>query len=152
MVFSVILAFQNVELVPNGTLLIHIALILLMIWVLNRTFFRPINRVIQSREKNKGGRSGEAEEILRSVEEKQARYDAALLEARSKGYELIEKERSEAITARQATIISTREEVEQTTAQEKAEIERQAAEARATIKTEAEKMAEKISSNILRAE
>jgi F-type H+-transporting ATPase subunit b len=151
MVFSVILAFQNVELVPNGTLLIHIALILLMIWVLNRTFFRPINRVIQSREKNKGGRSGEAEEILRSVEEKQARYDAALLEARSKGYELIEKERSEAITTRQATIISTREEVEQTTAQEKAEIERQAAEARATIKTEAEKMAEKISSNILNA-
>jgi F-type H+-transporting ATPase subunit b len=151
MVFSVILAFQNVELVPNGTLLIHIALILLMIWILNRTFFRPINRVIESREKNKGGRSGEAEEILRSVEEKQSRYDAALLEARSKGYELIEKERTEAITARQATISSTREEVEQTTAQEKAEIERQAAEARAAIKTEAEKMAEKISSNILNA-
>ena len=80
---------------------------------MNRTFFRPINQVIHSREKNKGGRSGEAEEILRSVEEKQSRYDAALLEARSKGYELIEKERSEAVAKRQAEIGSVKEEVEQ---------------------------------------
>lgn len=151
MVFSAILAFQNVELVPNGTMLIHIALILLMIWILNRTFFRPINRVIESREKNKGGRSGEAVEMLKSVEEKQTRYDAALLEARSKGYELIEKERTEAISARQALIGSTREEVAQMTAQEKAEIQRQTAEAKAALVSEAEKMAEKISSNILRA-
>ena len=54
----VVLAFaegSGIQLVPDGTILIHIALILLMIWVLNRTFFRPINRVIQSHEKNKGG-------------------------------------------------------------------------------------------------
>ena len=150
MVFSAILAFQNVELVPNGTMLIHIALILLMIWVLNRTFFRPINRVIEAREKNKGGRSGEAVEILKSVEEKQTRYDAALLEARSKGYELIEQERGAAISARQAIIGSVKEEVVRMTAQEKAEIARQTAEAKASIAAEAEQMAEKISSNILR--
>lgn len=151
MVFSPILALQTIELVPNGTLLIHIALILLMIWVLNRTFFRPINRVVQSREKNKGGRSGEAEEILRSVEEKQTRYDAALLEARSKGYELIEQERAGAITSRQTEISAVKQEVAQMTAQEKAELERQTAEAKAVIAQEAEKMAEKISSNILNA-
>ena len=151
MVFSAILAFQTVELVPNGTLLIHIALILLMIWILNRTFFRPINQVIQSREKNKGGRSGEAEEILRSVEEKRSRYDAALLEARSKGYELIEKERGEAVAKRQAEIGSVKEEVAQLTEKEKAEIERQTAEAKAALASEAEKMAEKISENILKA-
>jgi F-type H+-transporting ATPase subunit b len=149
MVFSVILAFQSVELVPNGTLFIHIALILLMIWILNRTFFRPINRIIESREKNKGGRSGEAEEILKSVEEKQSRYDAAMLEARSKGYELIEKERSEAIAKRQAEIGAVKEEVAQMTAQEKAELERQTAEAKAALAQDAAKMAEKISSNIL---
>jgi F0F1-type ATP synthase membrane subunit b/b' len=50
------LAFADIQLVPDGTILIHIALILLMIWLLNRTFFRPINRVIAAREKNKGGR------------------------------------------------------------------------------------------------
>jgi F-type H+-transporting ATPase subunit b len=151
MISPAILAFQEVRLVPDGTLFIHIALILLMIYILNRTFFRPINQVIQSREKNKGGHSSEAEEILKSVTEKQARYEAAMLEARSKGYELIEKERNEAVTARQTKISAVKTEVEQTVAGEKAELERQTTEAKAVLAQEAEKLAEKISANILRA-
>jgi len=150
MAFSVILAFQSVELVPNGTLFIHIALILLMIYILNRTFFRPINRILESRERNKGGQSSEAEEIQKSVEEKLARYDAKMLEARSEGYDLIEKERLEAITKRQADINAVKAEVAQTTEKERGELERQRMEARAMIAQEAEKMAEKISSNILK--
>jgi F-type H+-transporting ATPase subunit b len=150
MSFSPVLAFQRVDLVPDGTLLIHIAMILLMIWILNRTLFRPLNRIIESREKNKGGRSGEAEEILKSVEEKRVRYDAAMLEARSKGYELIEKERGKAVEKRGTKIGKVKEEVAQTTAQEKAEIERQTAEAKVALAEEAEKIAEKISSNILK--
>jgi F-type H+-transporting ATPase subunit b len=150
MIFSPILAFQKVDLIPDGTLLLHIAMILLMIWILNRTLFRPLNRIMESREKNKGGRSGEAEEILKSVEEKQSRYDAAMLEARSKGYELIEKERGKAVAKRSAKIGEIKDEVAQMTEQEKAELERQTAEAKVSLAKEAEKMAEKISSNILK--
>jgi F-type H+-transporting ATPase subunit b len=150
MVSPAILAFVEVRLVPDGTLFIHIALILLMIYILNRTFFRPINRVIQSRERSKGGYSGEAEEILKSISEKQTRYEAAMLEARSKGYELIEKERHEAVAERQARMSAAKTEVEQTIALEKSDLERQTAEAKAVIAREAEKMAEKISANILR--
>lgn len=151
MIFSVILAFQEVRLVPDGTMFIHIALILLMIYILNRTFFRPINRVIESRERNKGGHSSEAEEILSSVAEKRARYEAAMLEARSKGYELIEGERSRAVAARLTQVSAVKEEVERTITREKAELERQTAEAKTVIAGEAEKMAEKISANILSA-
>jgi F0F1-type ATP synthase membrane subunit b/b' len=118
----VFLAFADVQLVPDGTIFIHIALILLMIWTLNRTFFRPINRVIASREKNKGGRFGEAEEILRSVETKNAEYNSAMLEARSKSYELIEREKSEALARRQAEIEAIRIETERTLAQRKEEM------------------------------
>lgn len=150
MFLSVILAFQNVELVPNGTLFIHIALILLMIYILNRTFFRPINRILESRDKNKGGHSSEAEKILKSVEEKESRYNAAMLEARSKGYELIEKERAEAILNKQTEINSVKEQVAGTAVKERAELERQRVEARTMIVGEAEKMAEKISANILK--
>ena len=150
MSLSVILAFQSVELVPNGYLFLHIAMILLMIYILNRTFFRPINRILESRERNKGGHSSEADEILKSVEEKKLKYDAVMLEARSKGYELIEKERSEAILAKQTTINSVKEEVALTTAKEREELERQTNEARTMLAGEAEKMAEKISSNILK--
>ncbi len=147
----VFLAFAEIYLVPDGTILIHIALILLMIWILNRTFFRPINRVIEAREKNKGGKSSEAESILRQVGEKQTRYDAAMLEARSKGYELIEKERNQAVSTRQSEIEKVKSEVANSVAQEKEELKRQTIEARATIADEAEKMAEKISSNLLKA-
>jgi F-type H+-transporting ATPase subunit b len=143
------LAFADVQLVPDGTIFIHIALILLMIWLLNRTFFRPINRVIASREKNKGGRFTEAEDILREVEGKNASYKTSILEARSQSYELIEKERTEALARRQTEIGVIKSETEQTVAREKEELGRQTAEAKEAIAREAEQMAERISSNIL---
>ncbi len=144
------LAFAEVQLVPDGTIFIHIALILLMIWVLNRTFFRPINRVIQAREKNKGGRLGEAEEILHSVNENQLRYEKTMLEARSEGYELIERERNQAVAERQQRVGAVKEEVTQELARQQQELARQTVETRASLEVEAEKIAEKISSNILK--
>ncbi len=145
-----LLVFQNVELMPNGTLLIHIGIILLMIWILNRTLFRPVNRVIEAREKNKGGHSGEAQEILKNVGEKQSRIEAAMLEARSEGYELIERERNQAIAERQEKIGAVKAEVAELAAQENQEIDRQTKEARATIAAEAEQIAKSISASILR--
>jgi F0F1-type ATP synthase membrane subunit b/b' len=146
-----LLAFaESVQLVPDGTLFIHIGLILLMIFVLQRTFFKPINRIIESREKHKAGGS-EAESLLREVSEKESRYNEALREARSAGYELIEKERSEAVSQRQERVGAAKDAVQQALSTEMTELERQTIEARRSIATEAERMAEKISSNILRA-
>lgn len=140
-----------IQLVPDGTILIHIALILLMIWVLNRTFFRPVNRVLEARERNKGGHSAEAQEIFKQIREKNSHYDTALREARSEGYSLIEAERSAALAERQSKIEAVKAESEQTIAREKDSIQKQTEEARAALAAEAQKMAEKISSNILRA-
>ena len=146
-----LLAFaESVQLFPDGTIFIHIALILLMIWVLNRTFFRPINRVIQSREKHSGGRNSEAESILNDVAEKQKRYNQSMLEARSEGYELIEKERAAAIEARHHQIADAKAEIAQMLATEKKELQDQTNEARTIIEREAEEMADKIAANILR--
>jgi len=145
-----LLLFQEVRLVPDGTLFIHIALILIMIWVLNRTLFRPVNRIIEARERNKGGHSSEAQEILKNVSEKQSRIEAAMLEARSEGYELIERERAQAVIARQEKIGEVKQDVEQTAARENTELDKQTRVARATIAAEAERMAERISSSILK--
>ncbi len=149
----VVLAFaeeSSIQLVPDGTILIHIALILLMIWVLNRTFFRPINRVLESRERNKGGHSAEAQDILRTVRDKSASYESAMREARLEGYNLIEAERAAALARRQAEIEAVKTEAAQTVAQEKDSIEKQTAEARAAVAAEAQRMAERISANILK--
>lgn len=146
-----LLAFaESIQLFPDGTLFIHVALILIMIWVLNQTFFKPINRVIQSREKNKGAYGSEAEAILADVQEKQAKYSRELLAARSQGYELIEKERTAAVEDRQSKISSAKTEVSATVAAGRQEVEQQANAARAVIEKESEVLAEKISSNILK--
>jgi F-type H+-transporting ATPase subunit b len=150
----VILAFaegSGVQLIPDGTIFIHIALILLMIWILNRTFFRPINKVLESRQKNSGGRNSEAQEILNQVEQKNAQFNAALLEARNAGYELIEKQRSKAVAKRTKKIDSVKAEVATLVSTEKEVIAEQTAKARQEINTEAKKLAEKISTNLLKA-
>ncbi len=147
----VVFAFAGIQLIPDGSLFIHIALILLMIWILNRTFFRPINKILESRAKNTGGRSGEAQEILKQVQEKHTAYNSALREARSEGYEVIEESRSKAVAVRQNQIDTVKTEVADLLATEKAEIAKQTEKARKDIAKEAEKLAEKISSNILKA-
>ena len=146
----VLLAFQNVALIPDGTVCIHIALILLMIWVLNRFLFRPVNRVLETRERKTGGRSTEAQEILKTIGEKQLRYDEAMREARGEGYELIEKERAVAVAERQSKVGAVKEEVAELVAQEHQELERQTNQARSAIAADAERMAERISAAILR--
>lgn len=141
---------SSIQLVPDGTIFIHIALILIMIWILNRTFFRPINRVLASRDKNKGGNSSEAQEILKQVDDKLVKYNAATRDARTEGYQTIESERAAANAAKDSQIESVKTEVAQRVEQEKADLQAQSEAARQTISAESQKMAEKISSNILK--
>lgn len=146
-----LLAFaETIQLFPDGTIFIHIALILVMIWVLNRTFYKPINRIIAEREKNKGGRSSEAVGILSRVEEKEALYAKEMLAARSSGYELIEKEQKKATAARDKHLREAKEKIAADFESGKADLDRRALEARSTIAVEAEKLADQIATNILK--
>ena len=147
----VVLAFAGIQLIPDGTLFIHIALILLMIWILNRTFFRPINKVLVSRDKNSGGRNTEAQEILKTVQEKHTAFNEAIREARNEGYELVEKQRTKDVAKRQKKIDAVKEEVATLLTTEKASITEQTDKARTEISKEAKKLAEQISSNLLKA-
>jgi F-type H+-transporting ATPase subunit b len=147
-----VLAFaESIQLFPDGTLFIHVGLILLMIWVLNRTFFRPINRVVEQREIHKGGAGGEAATILKEAGEKEARVTAELLEARSQGYELIEKELKQATDARQEKLAAAKAETAALYESGRADIDDAAAETRAAIETDAQKIADQIAATILKA-
>ncbi len=148
----VFLAFAEgaIQLLPDGTILIHIALILAMIYILNRTFFRPINKVIESREKTTGGGLSEAQSILRQVDEKKALLESELLDARNQGYQLIEKERGAAVAKRNKAIETVKAEVESKISNDHKELNAKTDAARAEISKQAEIMAEKISSNILK--
>lgn len=145
-----VLAFaESIQLFPDGTIFIHIGLVLLMIWVLNRTFFRPINRVLESRALHKGGKGGEAETINLDAADKESAYNRAMLEARSEGYELIEKERAEATAARQTELAAAKSSAAEMLSKEKQELRSLTEKTRAEIEKEAAGLAEKISANIL---
>ena len=143
------LAENSIQLVPDGTLFLHIALILVMVSVLNATLFKPINRILRNREARTGGRSHEAHEIMHSVEEKLSNYERSLREARSEGYRLLEEERAQSMRQRQSRLDAAREEVNRLLKQEKDAIFEQAAAARATLDQDARRVAREIGTQIL---
>lgn len=145
------LAFaQSIQLFPDGTLFLHIILILVMIWVLNRTFFSPINRVIEEREKRKGKGGSEADELLREAEKKEAEIRAALLAAREEGYQLIENARAAAIEERHRKVTEAKASAAAEAEKAKKSISEEAAAALAQAERDAEGLAEKIAATILR--
>jgi F-type H+-transporting ATPase subunit b len=147
-----LLAFaESIQLFPDASLFLHVGIILFMIWLLNRTLYKPINRVLETRERNKGGHSSEAEALLGQVGEKEARYTKEMLDARSQGYELIEKEQKKAVAARDKKLGEIKAEVAEMFDGGKAEIEKQSTDARKNLGAEAEKMADKITAGILKS-
>jgi len=144
------LAFaESIQLVPDGTIVLHIAIIITMVFVLNRLLFKPINNILEERERRTRGRSGEARETIKRVEENLANYENSLRKARAEGYRLLEQKQAEAFGARQQKISLVRQEVEQQVEAERDSIRAQADEARATLEGEAERIAAGISSQIL---
>jgi F-type H+-transporting ATPase subunit b len=144
-------AEEVVQLFPDGSLFIHIAMVLAMIWILNRTLYRPINRVLEARDRAKGGRSSEAEDILQKAEAEHARYSKETLAARSQGYELVEGEHKKNTAQREKKLAEAKAAVADEFATGRAELEKEVENARNTIRTEAEKMADTIAGNILKA-
>jgi F-type H+-transporting ATPase subunit b len=140
---------ENPVLVPDGTIVLHIIIILVMVYVLNATLFKPINRILEERERRTRGRSGEAKGIIREVEEKLASYERALRDARSEGYRLMEQERAEAMRERQLKVDAVHEEVGRLAEEEKSVIQAQTEEARAVLLRDAGAIATEISSHIL---
>ena len=143
------LAEGSIELVPNGTLFFHMAIILAMVALLNATLFKPINKVLAERERRTRGRSDEAHDTLRRVDAGLQRYEQSLREARSKGYRLMEQVRGEAMNVRQEKLNATRAEIESLLAEEKETIRAQTETARAELEGEARRLAHEISSRIL---
>jgi len=145
------LAFaESIQLIPDGTILIHIAIIISMVFVLNRLLFKPVLRTLNDREARTHGRSDEARETIRKVGESLSRYENSLRQARAEGYSLLERQQSEANGERQRRIAEVRREVEEQLGQEKNEIQAQAERARATLLGEAERVAADIKVQVLR--
>jgi F-type H+-transporting ATPase subunit b len=143
------LAENTIQLVPDGTLLIHVLVVVVMIAVLNRTLYRPINRILKDRDEQTKGRLSEAQKALKETEGKLARYEKSLREARGAGYKLVETGRSTALAERERSLASLREETRASISQQKSEINIQTKEARTTLEQQSRTIAEGIGEQIL---
>lgn len=134
----------------DGSFLFIFVSIVCLIYILNHTLFRPINQVLEERERLGVGRSAEAKRMLHQYEERVRRYEEHIRATRAEAYQRMENRRRELLAARQQMIIKTREEVVALIAKAREEITAQTANARAQLNSEASAMALNISSQILK--
>jgi F-type H+-transporting ATPase subunit b len=142
-------AENSIQLVPDGTLILHVIIILVMVWILNKTLYKPINRILEAREKRTHGRMSEAQEILTDVSEKVSNYERQLRQARAEGYALAEQERTAAMQERQGKLNEMRQQLSESIAQEKQTIQTQVKEARVTLDSESLRIAREIGERVL---
>lgn len=142
-------AENSIQLVPDGTLLVHVLVVVVMIAVLNRTLYRPVNRILMEREQRTKGRLSEAQKAIQETESNLALYERSLRAARGAGYRLVETERSVALTAREQSLALLKDEMRSLVSQQKSEIKVQAEQARAVLEQESRTVAERIGAQIL---
>jgi F-type H+-transporting ATPase subunit b len=105
------LAETSIQLVPDGTLLLHVLMVAIMVFVLNRTLLKPINQILAEREKQIAGRRKEAQALAAETQEKLRKYNDTLREARAEGYRLLEKKRAEGLKQKEEKLRQYREQL-----------------------------------------
>jgi F-type H+-transporting ATPase subunit b len=145
------LAENSIQLVPDGTLLFHLVLIVMMVALLNATLLKPINRILEERDRRTKGRHSEASKTLQLVEEKLRSYESQLRAARAAGYAAMERERTTLSKERERRIAEVKTEAAALVAQEKERMKAEAGEVRNALGITARERAREISEQILRA-
>ena len=145
-----ILAETSIQLVPDGTLLLHLLMVGIMVFILNRTLLKPINQILAERDKQVTGRRAEAERLASESAEKLRTYNEALHEARVDGYRLLDKERAEGLKQREEKVRQYREQMSREVATQIEATRQQEESAKRELDTQAASMSDLISSQILR--
>jgi F-type H+-transporting ATPase subunit b len=145
-----ILAETSIQLVPDATLLLHLVLVVVMVFVLNRTLLKPINDILSEREKQITGRLKEAEAMAAERQEKLKKYNDTLREARAAGYRLLEKERAESLQQKEQKLRQERDELSKKVSSQIDQIRKQEQAVKGELEAQAATIGNLISSQILR--
>ncbi|HEU4794419.1 MAG TPA: ATP synthase F0 subunit B, partial [Pyrinomonadaceae bacterium] len=128
----------------------HLLMVVVMVFILNRTLLKPINNILAEREKQVEGSIRLAQLMAAETEEKLRRYNAALREARTEGYRLLEKERAAALKEKDEKVRLYREEMSRTVASQVESTREQEEKVRGELESQAAAIGDLISSQILR--
>ena len=144
------LAETSIQLVPDASLLLHLLMVAIMVFVLNRTLLRPVNQILAERERQIVGRLKEAEALAAETQEKRRKYNEVLREARSDGYRLLEKERAEGLKEKEEKLRQYRQEMSKEVAAQLETTRQQQQSVKGELEAQATVIGSLISSQILR--
>lgn len=144
------LAESSIQLVPDGTLLIHLLMVVVMVAVLNKTLLKPINKILADREKHILGQVDRAQDILKLTDQKWSEYNAALREARTEGYQLLEKERAQALREKEEKVRAFKEQTKRLLAESIQETHEQEKQVQGQLEDQAKTLSAMITEQILR--
>ena len=145
-----VLLEAQIQLVPDGTLLLHLLMVVIMVFILNRTLLKPVNRILAERERQIQGRLKEAQALAAETEEKRKRYNEALHAARIDGYKLLEKERADGLKEKDEKVRLYREQSSREVAAQLDNIKRQEQSVKQELETQAASISGLISAQVLR--
>jgi F-type H+-transporting ATPase subunit b len=145
-----VLLEAQIQLVPDGTLLLHLLMVVVMVFIVNRTLLKPINRILAEREKQIAGRLQEAEALAAETEQKRQKFNEALHAARVDGYNLLEKERADGLKEKDEKVRLYREQASREVAAQLDNIKRQEQSVKQELETQAASISSLISAQVLR--
>ena len=145
-----VLLEAQIQLVPDGTLLLHLLMVVVMVFILNRTLLKPINQILAEREKQVEGRLKEAQALAAETEQKLNKYNEALHNARVDGYKLLEKERADGLKEKDEKVRIFREQTSREVATQLDNIKRQEQSVKEELETQAASISSLISAQVLR--
>ncbi len=145
----IVLALAGSVLSIDGSFLVVFISIFVLIFILNRTLFKPINQVLDERERLGAGRMSEARQLLAQYDDRLSRYEQQIQAARAEAYQFMEAQRREAQADRAEMIAQVKSETAVQIAAAREDISKQANAAKANLEGEARAMAAVISTQIL---
>lgn len=146
---AIILLLEENILSVDGSFLLIFLLIIALIFILNATLFKPVNRILEERERLSAGRLSEAQQLLAQHSERLNHYEEQIRSARGEAYQMMETQRKQAAQAQQELLSQVRKETQQQITAAKEEIASQTEDARTKLEKDAREMAATISTSIL---
>jgi F-type H+-transporting ATPase subunit b len=120
-----------------------------MVAVLNRTLFKPINKVLAEREQKTQGSLSETDSLIIRTNLRVQEYETQLRGARTDGYREMEQKKLDTLRERDQKIRGLKDEIANWTAEEKTKLNRQAETVRQQLEAESGKVGVEIASRIL---
>ena len=145
----IVLALAGSVLSIDGSFLVVFISIFVLIFILNRTLFKPINQVLDERERLGAGRMTEARQLMAQYEDRLGKYEQQVQSARAEAYQFMETQRREAQASRTEMLAQVKAETAKHVAAAREDISKQTEAAKANLEGEARAMAAVISSQIL---